>query len=249
MHVLRLPLRPTESDKHILEKRFCCIWHVHNVVVKYAKKQLNKLFAEKEYTMARIAYYQVKEELCKLFDNDDNKLSNEHKTLMAKKNELIKVMQAYTNRYHLTKNDLEKYAVVQSHKFSHLLSSTQVQKEADRVYSGVDKVLYSNGKDIKFKLLKNTTTICGKTPKNGVRYYDADHTSYYPKKVKPVFSEEIEYLGLHIKVKVNTKDLYIVESLRGDISFCELKRIMFKDGWHYYVNLYIRSDALTSVIH
>ena len=62
------------------------------------------------------------EELCKLFDNDDNKLSNEHKTLMAKKNELIKVMQAYTNRYHLTKNDLEKYAVVQSHKFSHLLS-------------------------------------------------------------------------------------------------------------------------------
>ena len=243
MHVLRLPLRPTESDKHILEKRFCCIWHVHNVVVKYAKKQLNKLFAEKEYTMARIAYYQVKEELCKLFDNDDNKLSNEHKTLMAKKNELIKVMQAYTNRYHLTKNDLEKYAVVQSHKFSHLLSSTQVQKEADRVYSGVDKVLYSNGKDIKFKLLKNTTTICGKTPKNGVRYYDADHTSYYPKKVKPVFSEEIEYLGLHIKVKVNTKDLYIVESLRGDISFCELKRIMFKDGWHYYVNLYIRSDA------
>ena len=90
MHVLRLPLRPTESDKHILEKRFCCIWHVHHVVVKYAKKQLNKLFAEKEYTMARIAYYQVKEELCKLFDNDDNKLSNEHKTLMAKKNELIK---------------------------------------------------------------------------------------------------------------------------------------------------------------
>lgn len=243
MHVLRLPLFTTESDKHILEKRFRCIWHVHNVVVKYAKKQLNKLFAEKEYTMARIAYYQVKEELSNFVASCYANRNNEYKTLMAKKNELIKVMQAYTNRYHLTKNDLEKYAVVQSHKFSHLLSSTQVQREADRVYSGVDKVLYSNGKDIKFKLLKDTNTICGKTPKNGVRYYDDDHMGYYPKKIKPVFPEEIEYLGLHIKVKVNTKDIYITESLRGDISFCELKRIMFKDGWHYYVNLYIRSNA------
>lgn len=243
MHVLRLPLLTTESDKQILEKRFRCIWHVHNVVVKYAKKQLNKLFAEKEYTMARTAYYQVKEELNNFIANGYANSNTEYKTLMAKKNDLVKVMQAYTNRYHLTKNDLEKYAVVQSHKFSHLLSSTQVQKETDRVYSGVDKVLYSNGKEIKFKLLKYTTTICGKAPNNGVRYYDADHTSYYPKKVKPVFPEEIEYLGLHIKVKVNTKDLYIVESLRGEISFCELKRIMFKDGWHYYVNLYIRGDA------
>ena len=243
MHVLKLPLLTTESDKQILEKRFRCIWHVHNVVVKYAKTQLNKLFTEKEYTMARVAYYQVKEELRKLLDYDGTKQTNEYKELVAKKNELVKVMKAYTNRYHLTKNDLEKYAVVQSHKFGHLVSSTQVQKEADRVYSGVDKILYSDGKSIKFKLLKNTTTICGKTPKNGVRYYDADHTGYYPKKVTPVFPEEIEYLGLHIKVKVNTKDLYIVESLRGDISFCELKRIIFKDGWHYYVNLYIRSDV------
>lgn len=243
MHVLRLPLFTTESDKQILEKRFRSIWHVHNVVVKYAKKQLNKLFAEKEYTMARTAYYQVKDELCNFVANSDTNGNNEYKTLMAKKNELIKVMQAYTNTYHLTKNDLEKYAIVQSHKFSHLLSSTQVQKEADRVYSGVYKVLYSNGKGIKFKLLKDTTTICGKTPKNGVRYYDVDHSGYYPKKVTPVFPEEIEYLGLHIRVKVNTKDLYITESLRGEISFCELKRIMFKNGWHYYVNLYIRSNA------
>ena len=241
MNVLRLPLLPTESDKHELEKRFRCLWHVHNIIVKYSKKQLNKLFSEKEYTMARIAYYQVKEEINSLHDTDQK--STEYKDLVTKKNEFIKIMQAYTNRYHLTKNDLEKYAKVQANKFSHLLSSTQVQKEADRVYKGVEDVLYSSGKALRFKLLKNITTISSKQPTNGVRYYDTNHTEYYPKKVKPIFPEEIEYLGLHIKVKVNTKDLYVAESLRGDISFCEIKRIMFKDGWHYYINLYIRSDA------
>lgn len=243
MHVLRLPLLPTENNKHKLEQRFYCVWRVHNIIVKHAKKQLNKLFSEKEYTMARIAYYQIKQELEKFSDDDNTKDTKEYKNLVAQKKELSKVMSAYVNRYGLTMNDLEKYAKVQGNKFSHLLSSTQVQKEADRVYKGVEDVLYSDGKTVKFKLLRNTTTISSKQPTNGVRYYDADHTWYYPKSVKPVFSEEIEYLGLHIKVKVNTKDLYVAESLRGDISFCELKRIMFKDGWHYYVNLYIRSDA------
>ena len=48
MHTVRLLLKLTEYDRQILGKRFHAVSHIHNVLVKHAKKQLQKLYNDQE---------------------------------------------------------------------------------------------------------------------------------------------------------------------------------------------------------
>lgn len=237
MHVLRLKLKTSEYQEHELEKRFRCIWHIHNVAVKYAQKQLNKMRNDMGYIAVIREYIQCKNVLKKA------KNKSEKKELDTKIKSLLAERQRYILGYGLTKTEIEKFCKVQAFRFAHLVSSQQVQKEVARVIDGVDDVLYGSGKELHFKKLSQTDTICGKSPTNGIRYFDNSHTSYYPKRIIPKFYAEIEYLGLQIEVTADFSDPYISQSLQGDISYCEIKRIMFENGWHYYVNLYIKSPA------
>jgi len=56
MHTVRLLLKPTEYDRQILEKRFHAVSHIHNVLVKHAKKQLQKLYNDREYVSRKAEY-------------------------------------------------------------------------------------------------------------------------------------------------------------------------------------------------
>ena len=49
MHTVRLLLSTTEYDKQVLEKRFRAVSHIHNVLVKHARKCLKRLSCDKEY--------------------------------------------------------------------------------------------------------------------------------------------------------------------------------------------------------
>ena len=52
------------------------------------------------------------------------------------------------------------------------------------------------------------------------------------------------WLGLCLKCKpISKNDPYKTEALSHDISYCEIKRMMFNNGWHYYVVLYLKGDA------
>ena len=54
----------------------------------------------------------------------------------------------------------------------------------------------------------------------------------------------MEYLGLNMKCTVPQKNAsYVTESLNHKISYCEIKRMMFQNGWHYYLNIYLEGDA------
>ena len=77
----------------------------------------------------------------------------------------------------LTSSDLEKYIKVCGKQFSKHLSSQQVQKEAARVYAGVKKVLYSDGKDIHFKRSFDFHTISGKSNTNGIKFKKETYTA------------------------------------------------------------------------
>ena len=42
MHTIQIPLRTTKYDKQVINKRFHALSHVHNILVKHAKKLLKK---------------------------------------------------------------------------------------------------------------------------------------------------------------------------------------------------------------
>lgn len=56
MHTIQLLLKTTAYDRQVLEKRFHAVSHVHNVMVKHAKKCLASLNHDSEYLSAKSEY-------------------------------------------------------------------------------------------------------------------------------------------------------------------------------------------------
>ena len=220
MHTLRLPLKTTVYDRQQMERRFHAVSHIHNVAIKHSIRLLQKLKFHKEYQLCLTEY----KELLK-----KQNLSAKDK---KRKTELSKQMAAIRKDIGLTEYGLQAYIKTCARQYRKLLSSQQIQKEISRVYSGVEKVLFGNGKQLHFKKYMNFDTICGKTNTNGVKF-DKETMS-------------VEWIGLFLPCKLPKKDKdydYMKESLSHDISYCEIERKMFNNGWHYYVIIYLKGDA------
>lgn len=211
MHIVQLKLNTTVQDVRSLDKRFYEMNHIHNVIVKYGMTQLNALKDDPEYS----------------------ELLKSRKTASKpKKKEINKQLNEIRLQYGLSESQLQSYAKLCGKQFSKRLSSQQIQKEATRVWQGVNKCLFSNGKHLHFKKYDKLTTIQGKTNTNGVKF-DKDKLI-------------INWQGLHISCKQpkRKKDIwYLEETLNHNIKYCEIARKIFNNGWHYYVNVYLDGDA------
>ena len=225
MHVVTLPLRTTKDDTHELAKRYRVLAHIHNVLVKHAKCLLDKLASNTAYQAMLTEYKALLKKADRTKEEDKRK-----KQLSEQMSEIIKACG-------LTEAGLQTYIKVCAKQYRKSVSSQQVQKEATRVYAGVEKVLYGDGKTLHFKKCRDITTISGKTNTNGVKFN------------KETMS--IDWLGLHSECKIPHRNSkrdkakldYITKALNSDISYCEIKRAMFPNGWHYYVSIYLRGDA------
>lgn len=217
MHTVRLLLATTRYDETVIEKRFHAISHIHNVIVKHAQKRLKRLSYDAEYQSLKAEYK-------KLLKKDT--LSIEEKT----RRKLISRQMAEIIRTHgLSEYAFQSYIKVCGKQFRKCLSSQQIQKEATRVWKGVEAVLYGNGKELHFKKYRDFHTICGKTNTNGAKFQKE--------------SCSIQWLGLNIKCKLPKDQDYLLEALDSEISYCEMARKMFPNGWHYYVVVYLKGDA------
>lgn len=125
------------------------------------------------------------------------------------------------------------------------ISSHQVQAEVAHILKGLEKVLYGNGKDIHYKKERDFTTIPGKSCSNGViLHFDQDDE-------KHEVNCYITWNGITIPVRydLSKADLpggrnYVNESLSsGKICYCEIKRIWFRSGYKYYVDIYMKGEA------
>lgn len=239
MHTIRFLLLTTKEDDRILEKRFRMLWHIHNQTVKYAQKQLHKLMRDRAYIDVRKEYGALKPEAEKLQKRLDEAEAQKKPAKPGERsrmeamqkllNELEAIMSERTEFFCLTKTGLESYVKVMQRRFKKHISSQQAQKEADRVYAGVQKVLYENGKFIHLKKLDDQRSISQKGSTNGIKI-DMD-------------ANTVNWLGLTIPFRVNKKDPYVVESIGHQLKYGEIVRLPFKSGWRYYINLYLDGDA------
>ena len=223
MHTVQLLLKTTEYDRHIMEKRFHAVSHIHNVLVSHAKKCLAGLMHDRGYLSAKAEY-------CALLKKDE--LSRDEKSL---KKQLSGILNTCIRKHGLSEYDFQAYIKVCARQFRKCLSSQQIQKEATRVWKGVEAVLFAEGKDIRFKKYRDFNTVCGKTNTNGVKFH------------RDMMS--VEWLGLEMKCKLPKDTAYIEMALDADISYCELKRMMFPNGWHYYVVVYLKGDAPAKLLN
>lgn len=220
MHTVQLILRPTEYEKVVINKRFHAVSHIHNVCVKHAKKLLMQLDHDNEYQSWHREY-------CALSKQKD--LSKVDRT---RKLELSKQISTRRQEIGLSKWALQSYIKVCGKRYSKLISSQQVQAEAANVWAGVEKCLFRKGKDIHFKEFMDFDTIGGKSNLNGAKF-NTD-------------TMIVSWLGLELKCylpkKASDRD-YILEALDHKISYCTIKRMMFSNGWRYYLVITLDGDA------
>ena len=220
MHTIRFKLKVTKSDACEIDRRFRSLCHIHNVLVKHAIKLLKKLERDPEYSA-------LKQEYCEILSKSQQTTSDE-----KQRKELSRDMDRIRKDIGLTEYGLQSYIKVCGKQFRKQVSSQQVQKEAQRVWKGVEKVLFGNGKKLRYKKPDEMMTIGGKSNLNGAKF---------DKKKRSV-----SWLGLHLACKAprREKDIaYMKESLSTDISYCEIARKMFAGGWHYYVIVYLKGPA------
>ena len=224
MHTVRLLLNTTKYDEYIIDKRFHALSHIHNVMVKRARKLLIKLKHDKVYQ----AYLSEYKELAKKLA--ENKKST--KSEKARKKVLSTLMSDIRLKMGLSEYGFHSYIKVCAKQYKKCLSSLQVQKEATRVWRGAEKVVFGEGKELHFKKFMDFNTISGKNNTNGVKFEKS--------------TLSIEWLGLYISCKLPKKATdvdYLHEALSSDVAYCEIERKMFPNGWHYYVVVYLKDDA------
>ena len=240
MHTLTFGLYTTRFDRKRLDRSFRAAWHVQTVCIKHAQSLLNFLDNDKDYRGYRKDYGLLKQQISEAEAFGDAKRLAD---LSSRKDDVAGLMNARRESIGLTEQGLQSYLKVQGKQMKKLVSSTQVQAIATNVWKGVEDILFGDGKRLHIKKLVDFSTIPGKNPKNGVRFYDKEHAGFYPDSVKPRYREEVEFLGLQMRCKMDRKDPYVSESLSHKIKYCSLKRLEFNGGYRYYVILTLDGPA------
>lgn len=202
MHTLTLKLKTNNAQKKELDKRFRIMCRLHNVLVKRAMALLKFLDHDKTYQALK-AEYLIADPL--------------------RKKELAKEMKNFRQSIGLSEYGLQAYIKEGRKRYAKLVSCHQVQKEATRVWKGVEKILFSNGEKLHFKKEMDYDCIGGKSNINGAKFNKEDLS--------------VSWNGLYLSCRAprNEKEAwYVHEALKDEIAYCEIKRKMSNNGWHYY---------------
>ena len=256
MYVVQLPLLPTKAQSDIFEKRFGIIAHIHNQVVSFAKKQLRKLKRDKQYyeilgliltsnkKIRNKAAAYTEEQLNHLPPKERKKYEREVAALEKEHRRFSNEMDQLISSYKLDRSGVCDYVKKQQKMFANHISSQQAQSEAENVLDGINSVLYGKGKDVHYKKRDDFRTISGKEPTNGVRFYCKEHPSYWKKKEPIPYKACIDWNGLIVPVHIDRSNTYLCKAIKqGKIRYCEILRLPFHDGFHYYVVLVMEGDA------
>lgn len=222
---MKFRLKMNGSQKRLAEKRFRLMWRVHNQLAKHANSLINRMRHSRKYKQLAKAYKAAKEA------GDD-----------ALRRALGDEMDAMRRQIGLTETAFEKYASVMQKRYSHHLSSHQVQKEADRVWQAAEAVIFRGGGRVNLKRLDGFLTISSKS-QNGCHYADPLHPGVYKNDKILYPTGQVTWMGEPIKVDIPWHDQYTSFSLNHDLSYCEIHRGPFANGWHYYVILCLEGDA------
>ena len=223
MHTVQLLLKPTTYEQRELERRFHALSHIHNVCVSHAKKLICRLLHDQEYQAWRNEYLSLPK------NPGSGKKTGE---IRARRKELSDLMAARRKELGLCKNGFESWLKVCGKRYARLLSSQQVQAEADRVWVSVEKYLFGNGREIHFKKYMDFQTVGGKSNKNGAVFDRASMTVRWNGLV----------LACYLPKKPADRE-YVLESMDHKLSYCMVKRLMFQSGWRYYLVLVLDGPA------
>ena len=218
-HALKhIPLKTTPEIQHELNQARRAMNDVHNRLVNHAIALLNTLDNDKQYQQALTTYSRCKKTLSK------KQPKKTRKKLETNKQQAAAYMNAYREEIGLTEHALQAW--INNHrkrKYPKILDVNAVQKEATRVWKGVEKVLFNNSKQVHHRRWDDLHTIGGKSASSGMT---------------PVRDTEGRIIAVkwHRTVIPFARELneYERQCLENELRYIDIEFLLFPDGYHYY---------------
>lgn len=147
----------------------------------------------------------------------------ERKSVNAQLNELRQKYRLSEFAFHSEIKDFQAY-------YPRNVNSIVAQKLATSLWQAFEKVLYSDGEKIHFKRKTEFSSIEGKNNTTGIRFKNGI-VDYGPG------------LSIHLRPKLNPKNLYEQRALQNRVKYCRIKRKCVRGKWKYYVQLIMEGYA------
>ena len=210
--ILELKLKTSMADAVCLEKCFAAGHSIYNILVRHCRRQIAS-FRQDQTCQELLAEYRIQKD-----GNERKAVSEQLKALVA--------------AYGLTEYSLHSFVKVQQKKHKKYINSLVAQKIASSVWKGVEKVLYGNGKLLRFRKYTEFISLEGKNNSTGLIFQDG---------ILKVNGRPI-YVSRH-KRDGSASRLYENEALKHRVKYCRLVRKPVGSSWHYYVQLVLEGTA------
>lgn len=187
-----------EEQIPVLEKRFRIGQHMHNVMVKEAIRRMNKYKNDKRYRT-----------IMKSCVEEKRKTTKEEKQILK---ELLR-------ECGLSKYDFYKYIGVNQKLYKDNISNHIARSIADNVWSGTNKVLFGDGKELHFRKLRDFNSIATQD-QSGIRFRN----------------NQVHWQGLVLDVYLPTNS-YTQYCLKQKVKYCRIIRYTKKGKPRYRLQL------------
>lgn len=223
-HALQhIPFNTTPSDTHALWRSQHAIHEMHNLLINHANKLLHVLDNNKTYRQALHTYGRVKDKL-----EHSNPTKKEQRKLAKIKRDTAQLMNDTRKEIGLTEHALQAW--INEHrkrKYAKIANADAVQKEATRVWKGIEKILFSNGETLHYQRWDNQHSIGSKKDGSHVSLVRDDNDI-------PV---GIKWQKRIIPFKRALTDYELAALEYSEVRYTDITFDMFPDGWHYYANI------------
>ena len=220
-HILELELKTTPS-KFKLIKISNNLRIFSNEITDILSNRLKQLQRDKKYIKLKLEYGKLKTKI----NNTNNELKNLKNELEVKKSNL-KLIKSRENKlkqlqlnldlinkdlnyliklYKLTFEDVRLLSIEISKKYN--LGSIYVLTEIENIYKGIEKVLYSDGKQLHFKKKGNLPTLRAKQSNRGIIPFIGNNNEL---KIKFGNTQNDKQLTFELNFKDN--DTFVLEEL------------------------------------
>jgi hypothetical protein len=202
---LKLNTEPYQED--ILAKRFEISRKIYNALVTVTQKRYKEMVKTKKYRSLIQEFRSLYGTECKA----------KQKLLRNVKEEL----NALRLEYRITEYDFHADVKAMQHTFKKNIDSFTAQKIATRLWAAYDKLIFGDGREIRYKRVDTLNSLEGKTNGTGIRLKESN----------------LEWLGLSIPIHINEKNDYELEALTYPIAFNRIIRKFIKGKWKYYIQI------------
>ncbi len=193
-YVLTLPLKVETWQEHILEKRLNIGRNIYNACLGEAWRRYKYMIRNSQYWEA---------------------------VRMPKGKERNQLLNQFKEQYGVRKFDLNMYVQGMGRKFKQNIGSQMAQNIAERAFRTVEKVMYGNGKKVRFCSVGQFFSLEEKTNKTGFRYF--------------LENKRMEWLGLILPVMMKDQDEYAYLTLQDKIKYCRLLKKQIRGKNRYFV--------------